>query len=436
MKLKKNGSRIAAALVATTMLAAMAAPVYAADGETGTEPPAYGGVGEDGTQYEDGNAIQNLTFKKVLQLPENVPVPDVDFTFTLSGTEAEEGEQVRGLRNGGSTAVDVVSGTGTATGTAVFGTDSATTATDKEGVVQTETVVNIPLDALEFDNVGAYKYILHESDVAETVAANEEYTVAEDRVVYLYVERVNADTPEEDYVVSGIVMMDPDGEYNTSNPNDGAKSDGTIVNTYLLDENGDPKDNELIVSKKVDGAMANRNDEFEFTVTINYQYTGDDRNNENNTAKSYKAVFEIWDEEQQQYVVNDKRDAVVFTAEPVTPKYPWNWNAVLTTTLKHNERIHIYGLTNGQQCDIVESQAAGHGAGGKYTPSWVSSSGNSGKKNNCTEHFMGTNVTVDYTNFRDAVSPTGLVMDIAPYVLLVVAAAAGCFIFMRKRRED
>ena len=40
------------------------------------------------------------------------------------------------------------------------------------------------------------------------------------------------------------------------------------------------------------------------------------------------------------------------------------------------------------------------------------------------------------TNIREAANPTGLVMDIAPYVLLVVAAAAGCFIFMRKRRED
>ena len=44
--------------------------------------------------------------------------------------------------------------------------------------------------------------------------------------------------------------------------------------------------------------------------------------------------------------------------------------------------------------------------------------------------------SVTVTNDRDAVSPTGLIMDIAPYVLLVVVAAAGCFVFLRKRRED
>lgn len=44
--------------------------------------------------------------------------------------------------------------------------------------------------------------------------------------------------------------------------------------------------------------------------------------------------------------------------------------------------------------------------------------------------------TIAYTNNREAVSPTGLIMDIAPYVLLVAVAAAGCFVFLRKRRED
>ena len=46
------------------------------------------------------------------------------------------------------------------------------------------------------------------------------------------------------------------------------------------------------------------------------------------------------------------------------------------------------------------------------------------------------NVSVTVNNKRDSVSPTGIVMDVAPYALLVVVAAAGCFVFLRKRRED
>ena len=44
--------------------------------------------------------------------------------------------------------------------------------------------------------------------------------------------------------------------------------------------------------------------------------------------------------------------------------------------------------------------------------------------------------SAEFTNNREAVSPTGIVMNVAPYVLLVVVAAAGCFVFLRKRRED
>ena len=45
-------------------------------------------------------------------------------------------------------------------------------------------------------------------------------------------------------------------------------------------------------------------------------------------------------------------------------------------------------------------------------------------------------INMTFINTRDAVSPTGIVMNVAPYALLVVVAAAGCFVFMRKRRED
>ena len=48
------------------------------------------------------------------------------------------------------------------------------------------------------------------------------------------------------------------------------------------------------------------------------------------------------------------------------------------------------------------------------------------------------NTTATITNTKNAVSPTGIMMDIAPYAVLVVIAAAGCFIFLRKRhaKED
>ena len=50
--------------------------------------------------------------------------------------------------------------------------------------------------------------------------------------------------------------------------------------------------------------------------------------------------------------------------------------------------------------------------------------------------YDADNNDIAVVNTRNAVSPTGIVMNVAPYALLVVVAAAGCFVFLRKRRED
>ena len=58
-------------------------------------------------------------------------------------------------------------------------------------------------------------------------------------------------------------------------------------------------------------------------------------------------------------------------------------------------------------------------------------------KDNTASGTMGSaEKNVVFYNTRDAVSSTGIVMNVASYVLLVVVAAAGCFVFLRKRRED
>lgn len=40
------------------------------------------------------------------------------------------------------------------------------------------------------------------------------------------------------------------------------------------------------------------------------------------------------------------------------------------------------------------------------------------------------------TNKRESVTPTGVLLNVAPYALMVIIAAAGCFVFLRKRRDD
>ena len=72
-------------------------------------------------------------------------------------------------------------------------------------------------------------------------------------------------------------------------------------------------------------------------------------------------------------------------------------------------------------------------AGGKMEMNYVEAD------DNYASNSIGMNAqdnAVTITNTKETVNPTGVVMDIAPYALLVVVAAAGCFVFLRKRRED
>lgn len=110
-------------------------------------------------------------------------------------------------------------------------------------------------------------------------------------------------------------------------------------------------------------------------------------------------------------------------------------------TLKHHQAIKIYGLQKNSW-EITEQ------ATNEYTTEIQVSVG-SGTPNNETRFVTGSitsydgnadivDVQVDYTNTRDIddVTPTGVIMNVAPYVLMVVIAAAGCFVFLRKRRDD
>lgn len=441
MKLNKTFGRIATTLVATAMLASVAAvPAFAVEDGDSSPSETYAGV-EDGTQYANGAEITNLTFKKVLQLPENVPVPDVDFNFTLEGTDADETETVRGLwtTGAGGTSIPVHSADGKVSGTASFtGSEETTAVTGKTGVVQAEVTVNIPLAGLadDFTDTGAYKYILSEDELTVNNEYDDYILDEDDRVVYLYVQRADGNPTSEDYdkfIVTGAVMMDPDATYNPAT----GKSNGVIENTYQLNKEGEVVPNELTVEKKVTGAMSSPNDEFVFNIKIDQTYTGDNINDPNNTGKSYTFVYEKWDEEEGKYIVDLSKPAETVTSTKAHGEFTWQWIAEKEITLKHNERVHIYGLSDGQQIDITESKVAGKGDGGRYqTTTYTVDDGEVKSGEACTVHFTDANVDVSYLNTLNAVSPTGLIMDIAPYALLVVVAAAGCFVFLRKRRED
>ena len=390
MKLNKTFGRIATTLVATAMLASVAAPVYA---------EAMNGGKIDNT---NDTALSGITFDKYLVKPTGVPTPDVDFTFTLEGASVS-GETI--VDNGKTYTIS--SGVGhagkkddeayTISDAAEFDTDSVVVVTDSEK--NTTTVKeSVTLDFtgvdFEFTQPGVYKYTLKEES---SDSSNTDYKVDGNYVIYLYVERVKVgEEPNqtEQLLVTGAEMY-------KGNDRNGNKQ-SIVTNYYQVDpDTGETTSHNLTVEKDVTGTMGDKSKPFSFDISI-----------DGNSTRPYAV---------------EKFNASGVSQGTVTLNWVDNsWNGEFM--LADGDYIVVKGLSANDQYTVTEDSYESEG----YTTA-VDSQANTRTK---TDTLGDTDKTMTFTNNRAAVSPTGLVMDIAPYVLLVVVAAAGCFVFLRKRRED
>lgn len=323
----------------------------------------------------DNTEVTSLVFDKTLMLPENVAVPTVDFTFTLAGAQPTAGEKAP------TSEMLVQAGDANLTGKASF--DGESTVSDPTGGIKTATEqVTINISSLTFTEPGVYKYTLTES-----AATSDDYTVSDTvRTVYLYVERI-----EDACVVTGAVLFDG---------NASAAKTSTVNNLYML--TGDPddpdtpivvKNNELMLTKTVTGEMGNKTEKFEFEVTVGTPDSGKTYNTSAGTTLTAgeKATFELAD----------------------------------------GDSLIIYGLSDGDAYSIVETAANKDGYETTIKVNEVNEETASGEFDANVDDY-----TVAFTNNRDAVSPTGIMMDVAPYAILVILAAAGFFVFARRRRAD
>lgn len=417
MKLSKNLGRIATTFLATAMLAAFAAvPASAAAISDGTS-------GQKGTAGAGNNqAIGSLQFNSVLWLPNDTVIPGVTYTYTLSEVESVS-ENIS--NDNGTVAVKpskdtIVAASDVMTATATFSAGSSLDGSNPAtGVSSTTSQVTFDLTStgdskvLNFSEVGIYKYTLTQ---AMTSPADSEPN-AEDfkntkitRSVYLYVAR----TAAGQYEVTGAVMVN-DAQYDKSK-----KSDGNIINYYML--SGDPDEpgttpvvltNKVVVTNTITGAMGDMTDKFVYTIKVQ---------NASDTTKSYKYVVKNGDSQVATGTLTSGTEAELKD----------------TNSLGNNYTITIYGLDKDDT----------------YTITRVTENDNRGYTVTNTSDVDATNVAtgelelvadgngalqaanITFTNERNAIAPTGLVMNVAPYVLLVLVAAGAGYVFLRKREED
>lgn len=326
---------------------------------------------------------------KILKRAE-VYAPNTTFEFAVTEMTAAEAKT-----SNGNTDVTPAYQNAPADGASASTVTSTPQASDLNTKVLTKTVT-FSLDASKFEGKepGTYRYKVQQDN-----KGYEGITYDTD-VKYLDVVVGYNGTNTE---VLGLFLKDSTGD----------KID-TIVNRYGI--KADPTDpetptdpdgtvNDLKLVKTVTGAYAEKTKDFSFTIAI----TG--------------AAGE-------QYHVVDASG----TDKTITS------GGSVTVTLKDGQSVMVYGLSANDSYTITEDTYAG------YTTSFTTKlngvdktgTGFSGTGSTVTNKIAASDELqtqeVTFKNDKDG-SATGIILNYAPYALMIVLAAATAFVFFRKRRS-
>lgn len=172
--------------------------------------------------------------------------------------------------------------------------------------------------------------------------------------------------------VYAYAFVDPSAE--------GGKDDGVFTNSY------DVKD--LTISKTVEGNQGDKTKAFSFTIRV----SGAD-------GEQYYVTF------------SDNREAVTVNGTS------------MTITLANGQTATIHGLSGTDTYTVIEDDYSRDGYLTKFD----------NEKTNTKSGTISGDTTVSVVNTKNATTPTGIVMDIAPYLVMILAAVVLAFVFLRKR---
>ena len=215
MKTGKTLRRLAAAVLAGTMMLAMSTSVFAVDAEL----------------VPDDNTSTQVTLTKTVDSETNVMAPNTLFTFAIANgsatTKTENGKNVvvyAGVTDG------------------AYFADGANTITFAPGDSLTKTT-NVSIDVTKFTTPGVYRYV-----VTETAGTYDGITYD------------NASYYMDVYVINGTNGNEIQAVTTIKNGTTSAKSDLTFTNIYTT--------NDLTLKKVVAGNQADMSKKFTFTIKV------------------------------------------------------------------------------------------------------------------------------------------------------------------------
>lgn len=371
---KNTLKRLGAIVLALAMaMSVMMVSAFAADTPTGVyESPA------------------SIPIEKIVDAEDNVLAPNTEFTFTVSPVASDT------TKTNGNDTVVVYKGV---EGGATFAENAATITFAPGDALSKESAIT--LNAGVFTKPGVYRYEVAETTPADTDKYDGIGYSTEKYWLDLYVEaRTNSD--KETYYVITYVEVIKQGQTE-------AKSKVQFTNTYAT--------NNLKVTKKIAGNQGDKTAKWAFNITI----TG---------VNGEKYATD--------YVVPTGDTAIADTDKTTDGKLIMSSGTTYTVYLGDEEYINIYGLSAEDTYKVVETAA--------NTDGYVTTvSGDSWDLKEDLETpdvgtVSGTTATADvditYTNTKAVDTPTGVIMNIAPYVLMVALAGGIAFFFLRRRHAE
>lgn len=337
---------------------------------------AMGGM----TAFAAGNEVQvpndqkQITItKEIVASGSNAMAPSTTFSFTVEPTSDYIGQSADTVNK-----VPVYEGV-------AGGVSSNTSIAFTAGTDLTKTgAITVNPSAFNERKPGVYRYKVTED------AVNFDGMTKDDSVYYLDVYVIDGENGKEIPYVLVSKYDTTEGKLE--------KADLTFSNTYTTYD--------LKVTKHIEGNQGVKSTKFNFTITINgasseiYKYTA------GSTSSQVQA-----DEDGK---------------------------ATITVSLSDNENVVINGLSAGDTYTVVETDANTDG----YTTTYYNGAYDSSNKDtNKADSITGVTQTasdreVNVLNYKNVTTPTGIVMNFAPYILLVALAGVFAVLFLRKRREE
>ncbi len=287
----------------------------------------------------------------------------------------------------------------------------------------------VSFSGITFSEPGIYRYIITETASAAHAAAGIIHDTDVDRVLDVYV----TDNGSGSLVVAAYVLHTTDGDV-TINSTMGSQDVATAAAALADKTDGFTNEytsKDLVFKKEVSGNQASRDKYFEFTATLDNVNDNDvftvslaDDSNGNTTDGNADATSGTTDA-----TITANREKTNPTS--VTGK---QLKAGVKFYLQHGQSIAIRGIAPNATYTITENAEDYKSTAANVTDYKDKTAC---ETNDTIGSIAGTNkaVKTSFTNTRDGIIPTGILLSATPWIILGLVVIAGIVFFAIRSRK-